>query len=368
MINEAKLPQRAKKIRRATAEIEKILEGYGYTEVYLPLYEYYDILSKTAWDFSDENIIRFIDRNTGKSMVLRPDFTPQVCRNVANYFNSYPRPIRLSYKGRIFRNVNTNKGLKSEMQQIGLELFGEEELFGDLELINIGYKCLLALGIQEFKIVFTDIFFLKEVLNLIDNNENYLNLIETKNYSEIEKFLNSAGISTDRHELFSTFAKCYGGFEILSDIREKVSFSKELQSRIDELASLHNNLVELGVSSDKIVFDLSETSGINYYTGINVKFIGQKGNILASGGRYDNIMRNFGINISACGLAFNLEEILTVYGFNETKVEVDYLVIGKDNFKKAEELRKKGFKVLWVSDKDKLQKPEIVYDIKNILS
>ena len=153
MKNTPKLPERAKKISSITSILEDIIASYGYSEIYLPLYEYYDVLSKTAWDFNDENIIRFIDRNTGKSMVLRPDFTPQVCRNVANYLDSFPTPIRLRYKGRIFKNVNINKGLRSERHQIGLELFGEDELFGDIELILIGLKGLFALGFNDFKIV-----------------------------------------------------------------------------------------------------------------------------------------------------------------------------------------------------------------------
>jgi len=100
---------RAYKIGEAINKINKIFESYGFQKIYLPMYEYYDVLKDTVRDFSDENIIRFIDRTTGKSMVLRPDFTPQVCRNVTNYIDSTPMPIRLYYNGRVFRNVGSTR-------------------------------------------------------------------------------------------------------------------------------------------------------------------------------------------------------------------------------------------------------------------
>lgn len=367
METKTKLPQRVRKLKKITAEIEKILSQYGYTEVYLPLYEYYDILSKTAWNFSDENIIRFIDRNTGKSMVLRPDFTPQVCRNVANYMDSYPKPIRLSYKGRIFRNANVNKGLKSEMQQIGIELFGEEELYGDLELIAIGYKGLRSLEIENFKIVITDIKLLKECLCLVNDKDEYLDLLKTKNYHEVNKRLISGKLSSEKKELIETLPKMFGGVEVLISFKDLVSFNEKLTARAEELLNLYDNLLSIGIPKEIIVFDLAEAKGINYYTGITIGFISEEGNVLISGGRYDNLMHNFGVDVSACGLAFNLEEILPLYNLKDEKVEIDYLLIGKDNFSKAEELRKKDFKVLWVSDKDKLENLEAMYSIKNIL-
>lgn len=369
MNKEIKLPKRAQKIDKITTSIEKILSSYGYNEVYLPLYEYYDILSKTVWNFSDENIIRFIDRNTGKSMVLRPDFTPQVCRNVANYWPAYPNPIRLCYKGRIFRNVNINKGLKSEMHQIGLELFGEEELYGDLEILLIGYKGLTTLNISDFKIVLSDGLFLGECLNLLKEKEQYIELLRSKRYYEIASIVKMLNLEQEKIDLFSTLPHSFGGIEVVDELINRVSFSSTLVNRLKELQKLYNNLLDLGIQKDKLIFDLGETTGLNYYTGLKFSFINKNtGGSLISGGRYDNLMEKFGLKLSACGIAFNIEEILSLYETEDEKIGIDYLVVGKNNFKKAEEFRKKGFKVLWVSDNDKIENLELLYQIKNIIS
>ncbi|MBC7195729.1 MAG: ATP phosphoribosyltransferase regulatory subunit, partial [Deferribacterales bacterium] len=149
----------------------------------------------------------------------------------------------------------------------------------------------------------------------------------------------------------------------------RVSFSSTLVNRLKELQKLYNNLLDLGIQKDKLIFDLGETTGLNYYTGLKFSFINKNtGGSLISGGRYDNLMEKFGLKLSACGIAFNIEEILSLYETEDEKIGIDYLVVGKNNFKKAEEFRKKGFKVLWVSDNDKIENLDLLYQIKNIIS
>lgn len=368
MKNTPKLPERAKKISSITSILENIISSYGYSEIYLPLYEYYDLLSKTAWDFNDENIIRFIDRNTGKSMVLRPDFTPQVCRNVANYLDDYPLPIRLRYKGRIFKNVNTNKGLKSERHQIGLELFGENELFGDIELILIGLKGLFALGFNDFKIVLSDKKFLNLCLSYLETPSSFVNLLKSKQYENIKSYLSKLSIPPELSNLLSELAFSFGDISVLDKLISLANFDEVLLNRLLRIKELYQKLTYFGVSEELIVFDFGEVKGLNYYTGISVDFLnGKSSNSLVSGGRYDSLMEKFGVSMSACGIAFNIEEILLFYNIKESKEKIDYLVVGSENFLKAEELRKKSFKVLWVSDKDNAQDLQKLYSVKNII-
>jgi len=57
---------RAHKISNAIRKINSIFESYGFQKIYLPMYEYYDVLKDTVRDFSDENIIRFDRQNNGE--------------------------------------------------------------------------------------------------------------------------------------------------------------------------------------------------------------------------------------------------------------------------------------------------------------
>ena len=147
-------PGRSVKMNRIEKTIKDVVKSYGYMDIFLPIYEYYDMLKDTMHNFRDENIIRFIDRNTGKSLVLRPDFTPQVARYFANYMSDFPLPIRLSYNGRVFRNVDLDKGVKSEKLQVGAELFGNSRLEADTEMLLMAKRVFAKLDIDGCKYVY----------------------------------------------------------------------------------------------------------------------------------------------------------------------------------------------------------------------
>jgi len=304
---------RAKKMNSAISLISEAISLYGYSEIFLPIYEYYDVLADKTFNFSDENIIRFIDRNTGKSLVLRPDFTPQVCRIVAYYLSNMPLPIRLSYSGRIFRNVGVHKGIKSEKYQVGCELFGGNEFDGDLELLLIVKRVMARLKIDQYKIVVGDKRFISILANFIDI-ERLLEILGSKNYSELNQLLSSLNKGSDTYKLISFLPDAFGDLTILDKIEELSSFSDELKERISYIRSLIKRYKDLGGDTAKLVFDIGETRGLNYYTGINIDIISDRNGLsLGGGGRYDNLMEKFGYDIPASGVAFNVDEILGVW-------------------------------------------------------
>ena len=147
--------ERSSRVRQALNIIDSTLMQYGYVELNLPIYEYYDLLSDTVFNFSDESIIRFIDRHTGKTLVLRPDFTPQVCRIVSGIDN-ITLPFRASYKGTVFRSVEKDRGVKSEENQTGWEIFGEESMHADMEIVLLCNDVLKNLGLSGFSFTFGD--------------------------------------------------------------------------------------------------------------------------------------------------------------------------------------------------------------------
>ena len=66
------------RLKNVLSNIENTLNQYGYIEISLPIYEYYDLLQDTVFNFSDESIIRFIDRHTGKTLVIKVQFFAQL--------------------------------------------------------------------------------------------------------------------------------------------------------------------------------------------------------------------------------------------------------------------------------------------------
>lgn len=360
-------PGRSVKMNKIESSIKNSVLNYGYMEIFLPVYEYYDILKETTYNFKDENTIRFIDRNTGKSLVLRPDFTPQAARYFANYMADFPLPARVCYDGRVFRNVNLNKGIKSEQLQVGAELYGNDRLEADTELLLMAKRAFNNLDVKGCKYVFGHSGFSRRALELAsDKRDAYHKLLDAKNVAGIKKMIDG---DSDADKFLLFLPKAFGGIETIEKIIEACAFDAELSEHISYIRTLFKKLIELGFSRDDLVFDASESRGLDYYTGITFDVLhAEIGENLAGGGRYDNLTKNFGRDVPACGIVFNIEEIYRVEKSDIKLKEIDWLVLGSENYAKSEELRGEGYTVFYAGDAEERSELEKSYSFRNILS
>jgi len=360
-------PGRSVKMNKIERTLKETVLTYGYMEIFLPVYEYYDILKETTFNFKDENTIRFIDRNTGKSLVLRPDFTPQAARYFANYMTEFPLPARVCYNGRVFRNVNLNKGVKSEQLQVGVELYGDEKLDADTELLMLAKRAFKVLDVQGCKYVFGHSSFTRRALELAGaKKEEYHKLLDSKNVAGIKSLITG---DSEADRFLSYLPKAFGGIETIEDIIKACAFDSELSEHIGYIKTLFENLISLGIAKEDLVFDASESRGLDYYTGITFDILhAEVGENLAGGGRYDNLTKNFGRDVPACGIVFNIEEIYRVEKSDVKLKEIEWLVVGKENFAKGEHLRDEGYSVFYAGDKEEKSELEKSYSFRNILS
>ncbi|BAI81570.1 ATP phosphoribosyltransferase regulatory subunit [Deferribacter desulfuricans SSM1] len=358
---------RAKKLNKVVSILTEYFENNGYSEVQLPIYEFYDLLEGVTWDFKDENIIRFIDRYTGKSLVLRPDFTPQACRFVSLYMKDYPLPIRISYKGRIFRNVDLNKGLKSEKYQVGCELFGVKEFLGDIEIIYLAYNSLKQLGLKDYKIVIGDSYLVKEIVKSFGNDQSIIKCLKEKNLDKLKKLYADKVLHEDEYNMLFSMIKGFGEKAVLDELILDATFSNGIRQRLIYLRDLIERLFDIGIPEKDIVFDATEMRGFNYYTGVNFDIIKSDGTVIGGGGRYDNLMDKFNWPLQSCGFALNIEEIIQDIEVLDDKQHYDYLLIGEANFFQSLKLKSEGYKVLWVKDESEVSKIEHYFCFEKII-
>lgn len=347
---------------------EAALASFGYIKLTLPIYEYYDLLNDTVFNFSDESIIRFMDRHTGKTLVLRPDFTPQVCRIAAGLEN-VPFPLRVCYKGPVFRSVEKDRGVKSEEYQIGWELFGGGSLHGDLEMVCIADSVFKSINLAGYIFAFGDSLFLNRIKELASPfGEELLLAASQRRKGELEKISANTGISAELRELILRLPLSFGSADILKELRDLAAFDEVLTERLDYLDTLFNRLVSCGIAKESLIFDVAETKGMDYYTGVHFEVIhSDYGNILGGGGRYDNLMQKFGKDVSACGVALNIDALLQFPVCENGRDEFDYLVIGEANFDKSLELRNSGHKVVFLPDGSVKEKFLSYYCFKNVI-
>jgi histidyl-tRNA synthetase len=145
------LPDEARRHRH----VEEIAFGlalrYGFGEIITPIFEFTDVFSRTLGETSDvvtKEMYTFRDRS-GDSITLRPEGTAGVARAFISGGLSQNLPLKLFYRGPMFRHERPQKGRLRQFHQVGVELLGVEGPQADIEVIALGAHILRALGLQD---------------------------------------------------------------------------------------------------------------------------------------------------------------------------------------------------------------------------
>ena len=88
------LPQAAKQVRRLEEQLLGQVNRWGYDEIILPTFEYLDVLAPGLEPELIEKCYQFVDRTTGRTLLLRPDATAQIARTVAMGLTGATLPLR----------------------------------------------------------------------------------------------------------------------------------------------------------------------------------------------------------------------------------------------------------------------------------
>jgi len=103
----------------------------------------------------------------------------------------------------------------------------------------------------------------------------------------------------------------HGGAAVLEAAREHC-LNRAMQDALDRLLAIQDLLMRYGLAG-AVAFDLGETRGMEYYTGITFKgYAPGLGFSVCSGGRYDDLVGHFGPPQPAVGCALWLDRILLV--------------------------------------------------------
>src|SRR5437868_7337356 len=144
--------------RHIEREVMTVLDGWSYSEIILPVFDYADLFVLGMGKEQAEMTYRFTGRD-GSLLALRPEMTSLVARTVATRFRGDPRPIRLSYSGEVFRWDEPRGGRQYEFHQLGLEHIGSDRLEADAEVLIVAIETLRRLGLERFTITLSHVDF-----------------------------------------------------------------------------------------------------------------------------------------------------------------------------------------------------------------
>ncbi|MCM1325505.1 MAG: ATP phosphoribosyltransferase regulatory subunit [Bacteroidales bacterium] len=296
----------------AENKLHEKLACYGYEDIQTPTFEFFDVFSKEVGTTPSKELYKFFDKE-GNTLVLRPDFTPSIARCAAKYFMDEEVPIRFSYMGNTFTNTSNLQGKLKEVTQMGAELIGEPSVEADAEMISLVIEALKNTGLTRFQVSIGHMEYFKglcEEAGLDEETELALRAcISGKNYFAAQELLNERKVEEPYHGILLKVADMFGSMNSLNDAKKLVKNKRSLAA-IERLEKLYEVLALYGVQ-EYVSFDLGMLSKYNYYTGVIFKaYTYGVGNAVVKGGRYDNLLCQFGKNAPAIGFTVVVDDIM----------------------------------------------------------
>ena len=123
---------------------------FGYGRIDTPMFETTDLFERGVGDATDivqKEMYTFEDHG-GDSMTLRPEGTAGVCRAYIEHgLHNQPQPVRMYYASNFFRYERPQAGRFRQFAQFGVEAIGDGSPNVDVEVIELGWSFIRALGI-----------------------------------------------------------------------------------------------------------------------------------------------------------------------------------------------------------------------------
>ncbi|OME88479.1 MULTISPECIES: ATP phosphoribosyltransferase regulatory subunit [Paenibacillus] len=347
------LPHAVTKLRRIEREVLACMDRWGYRQIMTPTMEYYDTVG-VASSTSDQKLFKLLNKR-GTTMVLRSDLTAPIARVMSSLLKDEPLPVRLSYHANVFRAIEEEAGREAEFFQTGVELVGDDTPEADAEVIALAIESLKAAGVEKFKIAMGHMGYLNGLLQEVlpertEDQESLKQDLLNRDYVGYRNTIASLRLTETQQDQLEGILKLRGGREIAGQALE-ISSNDLARASIEHLCRVWEVLEAYDVSRH-VLFDLTMLGDFSYYTGMTFEgYAAELGSPVASGGRYDKLLQQFGRAVPATGFALKTNRILDGVQGEEITEELPVLIrytasYRKEGLAKASELRAQGHTVI----------------------
>ena len=321
---------------------KNIFTKYGAKEIRTPIFEATELFARGVGDTTDiVNKEMYTFEKSDRSLTLRPENTAGVVRSfIENGMHRLSAPVKLWYKGPMFRYERPQAGRQRQFHQVGVEVFGIKQATADAEVILMAVNYLKELGLndltvelnslgcpvcrEEFKKHLKDVIrpYLPQLCEDCQTRfeKNPLRLLDCKS-PECQEIYAKPEIQ----------AVIQGDF-ICDECSEHF---EQLKSYLDTLGIKYerNKLLVRGLDYyNRTVFEIKSNN------------LGSQ-NAVCGGGRYDTLVKNLGgEDVPAIGFAMGMERLASLLG-NKPEEKLTAYVISNNTLeaiKLTEELRAKN--------------------------
>lgn len=300
------------KIQQLIIKLKKRFSSYGYDEINTDSFERYDLYTQLNGTVNKQEMIKTIDNN-GQVLVLRPDVTIPITKQIASVNTHLNDDLRYFYVADIFRQ-NNEQAEDGKSTQAGVEYFGNASSEADSEIIALAIHSFKDLHIENFKIELGHAGFFQAIVDDLklgsDDTNELKKLIQAKNVTSIPAFLDKLDVDHNLKLIVEAIPFLYGNSSDVIKRAKALPLSDIMISKLDNLSEIMAHLTNYGVEKH-IVIDLGLINYMDYYS--DMIFQGFTENVsrpVLMGGRYDKLADHFLARIPASGFAFNTNKLL----------------------------------------------------------
>ena len=344
------LPQESAKWQYVEDFARKTFRKYNYGEIRTPIFEHYEVISRSVGDTTDivtKEMYDFYDKGD-RHITLRPEGTAPVVRSYVEnklFAPEVQKPVKVYYMGSMFRYERPQAGRLREFHQIGAECFGSNNPATDVEMIAMAAQFFKDIGITNVSLE----------LNSLGNPESraayrqalidYLTPLKPSLSADSQRRLEENPLRVLDSKEPEDKAAVEGAPSILDYLDEESSaYFAAVRSMLETLQIPY-------------VINTNMVRGLDYYNHTIFEFTTEVAGsqlTICAGGRYDGLVAYFGgPETPGVGFGMGLERLLLVLDKQgvelpiETALDVYVAVLGAGANGRALELvqalRAQGF-------------------------
>lgn len=339
------LPQEIDQWQMLEEKALNIFSNAGFKEIRTPIFEATELFARGVGDTTDiVNKEMYTFEKSERSLTLRPENTAGVVRAyIENGMHRLPAPVKLWYKGPMFRYERPQAGRQRQFYQVGVEMFGINEPTADAEVILLAVNYLKSIGLNDLDVELNS-------LGCPVCREGFKTALKAVLKSDIENMCPDCQQRYEKNPLRLLDCKVEECKSILEkpEVQAVITsdyICEDCQKHFNELTNYLDSLNVKYIKNKLLV------RGLDYYnrTVFEIKSnnLGSQ-NAVCGGGRYDSLVKNLGgEDTPAVGWAMGMERLHSLLPKTEPEKLKAYVVSNYtiDSIKLVEELRSQGISV-----------------------
>jgi histidyl-tRNA synthetase len=314
------LPGEVEKWQALERLARETFELYAFRELRAPVFEATELFEKGTGSTSDvvtKEMYTFMDKG-GRSLTLRPEYTPSVVRAIIEHrLDLEGTPMRYYFMGPMFRYDKPQKGRYRQFHQVDIEVFGEKDAAVDAEIIEMAHALLGKLGVAGTETLVNSV----GCRACRPAYSAALREAATQRKSDLCADCQRKAETNPLRIFDCKIEACQAVAASFPLIQEYLCAECR-----DHFAKL---LAGLDVFRISYRVDPRLVRGLDYYTKTTFEIVSSRlgaQNALLGGGRYDDMMKDFGgPDICGTGFAMGIERVLSIAELPAAKRKVLYL-------------------------------------------